>query len=119
MSIVAGIAESSASASRIRMMRRLSIMSASAPAGSANRNIGRLAATCTKDTIKGSELRLVMSQPAAALYIQLPKLVMMVAIQSALKTECRNGLHGDVIIRGHVGRGRRDSFVFPTIIRAL
>ena len=38
--------------------RRLSTMSASAPAGSANRNIGRLVATWTSDTISGSMLEL-------------------------------------------------------------
>src|ERR1700722_15321012 len=43
-------------------MRRASMMSVSAPAGRVRRNIGRVVATCTADTIIGSGLRLVMSQ---------------------------------------------------------
>src|ERR1700727_1187507 len=43
-------------------MRRASMMSVSAPAGSVRRNIGRVVATCTGETIIGSGLRLVMSQ---------------------------------------------------------
>ena len=61
---------------------RLSTMSARAPAGSANRNIGKVVATCTIDTMNGSGLRLVISQPDAALYIQLPMLAMTVAVHS-------------------------------------
>ena len=38
---------------------------------------------------------MVISHPAAALYIQPPIFATTVAIQSAVKTECRNGLHGD------------------------
>src|SRR6185437_1727556 len=83
------------SASKVRIKRRLSMMSASAPAGSANRNIGRLAAACTRATIKGSESRLVINQPAAALYIQPPMLETTVAAHSNLKTRPRNGLQND------------------------
>src|ERR1700721_3126038 len=43
-------------------MRRASIMSVIAPAGSVKRNIGSVVATWTADTIMGSGLRLVMSQ---------------------------------------------------------
>jgi hypothetical protein len=43
-------------------MRRASIMSVIAPAGSVKRNIGSVVATWTADTIIGSGLRLVMSQ---------------------------------------------------------
>src|SRR3984957_13981617 len=43
-------------------MRRASMMSVSAPAGRVSRNIGKVVATCTADTITGSGLRLVMSQ---------------------------------------------------------
>ena len=43
-------------------MRRASMMSVSAPAGRVRRNIGRVVATWTADTIIGSGLRLVMSQ---------------------------------------------------------
>ena len=41
--------------------RRLSTMSASAPAGSANRNIPKLVATCTSDTINGCVVRFVIA----------------------------------------------------------
>jgi hypothetical protein len=64
------------------MRRRLSIMSASAPAGSASRNNGRLLATCTSETMRALGSRLVISQPEAALYIQLPTLDTTVAIHS-------------------------------------
>src|SRR5215831_4925393 len=43
-------------------MRRVSMMSVSAPAGSVRRNIGSVVATWTADTTIGSGLRLVMSQ---------------------------------------------------------
>jgi hypothetical protein len=95
--------------SRARMKRRLSMMSASAPAGSANRNIGKLAAACTRDTIKGSESRLVINQPAAALYIQPPMLATTVAAQSSLKMRPRNGLQNDAGVTFCGGA----SFFFP------
>ena len=63
---------------------RLSTMSASAPAGNANRNIGRVVATCTIDTMNGSGLRLVISQPDAALYIQPPMFETTVAVHSTV-----------------------------------
>src|ERR1700752_716941 len=59
--------------------RRLSTISASAPAGRANRNIGRLLATWTRETVSGSGLRLVISQPDAAFYIQVPTFATTVA----------------------------------------
>src|SRR5574337_638428 len=43
-------------------IRRASTMSVRTPAGSVRRNIGRVVATCTADTIIGSGLRLVISQ---------------------------------------------------------
>jgi len=69
---------------RIRNRRR-STMSASAPAGMANRNIGNDVATCTIATMNGSGLRLVISHPDAALYIQLPIFETTVAVQSTAK----------------------------------
>ena len=60
-------------------------MSASAPAGKANKNMGNVVATWTIDTMNGSGLRLVISQPDAALYIQLPTLETTVAVQSTAK----------------------------------
>jgi len=54
---------------------------ASAPAGNANRNMGRLVATWTSDTVNGSSVNVVMSHAAAALYIQPPTLATTVAVQ--------------------------------------
>ena len=51
-----------------------------APAGSANRNSGRLVATWTRETISGLGSRLVMSHPEAALFIQEPTFETTVAI---------------------------------------
>src|SRR5262249_16159644 len=74
---------------------RTSRMSASAPAGIATRNIGSVVATCTSDTMNGSGLRLVISQPEAALNIQAPMLAMTVAVQMTANDGCRNGLKGE------------------------
>ena len=65
--------------------KRLSIMSARAPAGIAKRNIGNVVATCTSDTISGSGLRLVISHADAALKIQPPIFETTVAVQIAVK----------------------------------
>jgi len=54
--------------------RRLSTMSASAPAPSANKNIRTIEATWTKDTMNGPAFRLIISQPEGPLYIQVPML---------------------------------------------
>src|SRR6516162_7526943 len=70
---------------------RLSKMSASAPAGIANREIGRLLAACTSATINASGLSEVINQPDAALYIQPPTLETSVAVQRTVKAEWRNG----------------------------
>ena len=77
---------------------RLSTMSARAPAGRANRNIGNVVATCTIETMNGSGLSVVMSQPDAALYIQLPMFANTVAVQSTENVAWRNGFHGDVAL---------------------
>src|SRR5690242_1484648 len=71
-------------------------MSASAPAGIANRQIGRLAAACTSATIKGSGLSEVISQPDAALYIQPPTFDNSVAVQITVNAEWRNGAANDI-----------------------
>src|ERR1700733_14345852 len=79
------------------MMRdlRLSKISASAPAGIANRKIGRELTAITSATMNGSGLRLVMSQPQAALYIQPPTLETNVAVQITAKAGWRNGAAKD------------------------
>src|SRR3954464_9092404 len=90
--------------SRIKIKRRLSIISARAPAGSANRNIGRVVATWTRATINGSPVRVVISQPADALYIHPPMFATTVAIHRARKTECRKGLHAEDAANGTFSR---------------
>ena len=87
----ANIADTSVVApSRAIRNLRLSTMSASAPAGRANRNIGRLVATWTRATTSGLGSRLTISQPDAALYIQVPTLETTVAIQITVNARWRN-----------------------------
>lgn len=74
----------------------MSTMSASAPAGSASRNIGRLEATCTSETSNGSTVNSVISQPAAAPYIHQPMLVTTVAVHSTAYEVLRSGVNADV-----------------------
>ncbi len=57
----------------------------------ANRQIGSVLAACTSATISGSGLRLVISHPDAALYIQPPTLETSVAVHTTAKTGWRNG----------------------------
>ena len=80
----------------------MSKMSASAPAGNANRNTGSVVAVCTNATTKGSGLRLVISQPDAALYIQPPTLETRVAVQITAKTGWRNAAANDPDLRVEV-----------------
>jgi hypothetical protein len=61
-------------------------MSAIAPAGRASKKMGDVVAACTIETMNGSGLRLVISHPEAALYIQPPTLETTVAVHSTAKT---------------------------------
>ena len=65
--------------------RRRSTMSAIAPAGRLNRNMGKVVAAWTSATSNGSGRRLVISHAAAAFCIQLPTLETTVAAQSTEK----------------------------------
>lgn len=65
-------------------------MSASTPAGSAKRNMGRLDATWISDTVIGLASRPVISQPDAALYIQVPMFETTVAVHMIAKVRWRN-----------------------------
>ena len=89
---------------------RLSRLSVRAPAGMANRNSGRLDAACTSETMSGEGVRLVISHPQAAEYIQLPTLDTRVAVQITVNALRRKGDHGDVASPG--GSGLRCS-AFP------
>ena len=70
---------------------RLSKISANAPAGSASRKIGNVLTAWTSATTNGSGLRLVISQPEAALYIQPPTFDTTVAVQITANAAWRNG----------------------------
>jgi hypothetical protein len=85
-------------ASTTNSKRRRSTMSARAPAGRANRNSGRAAATCTSDTTEGLGSSSVISQPAAVSCIHEPIFEMTVATQIQAKAALRNGLQGDGLI---------------------
>src|SRR5688572_7192456 len=69
-------------------------MSASAPAGRANTAIGRVVATSTSETISGSGRRLVINQPLAICWIQVPRLETMLAVHNARNSGTFNGSHG-------------------------
>src|SRR5262249_14390752 len=97
----AGIAGLAAPA-KIRKRRR-STITASAPAGMASRKIGRLAATCTSETVSGSGLRLVISQLDAAVYIHVPRLVARLAVQITVKAGWRKGLQAEACGGGGAG----------------
>src|SRR5580692_7095873 len=89
-------------------------MSTSAPAGIANRNIGRLFATCTIETMNGLGSRLVMSQPEATLYIQPPMFEITVAAQTTANTLWRNGAQADASAGGDGAAG--GSFVVGALM---
>jgi hypothetical protein len=75
--------------------RRLSSMSVSAPEGTANRNIGRVDAVWTSDTISGLAFRFVMSHPEEALYIQVPMFDTRVTVQIIVNGLWRNATHAE------------------------
>jgi hypothetical protein len=70
--------------------RRASMRSASAPAGSVNRNIGRLLATCTMDTAIGSAFRFVISQAEEVSDMAMPVNENVVATQITENGRCEN-----------------------------
>jgi hypothetical protein len=78
-------------------MRRRSIRSANAPAGSENRNTGNVVAACTNATITGDGDgdSIVINQPAHISCIQLPTLEISVAPHNTANTECRSGVHAE------------------------
>ena len=88
--------------------RRRSTMSARAPAGSANTNIGNVVATWTSATISGLEARPVINQDAAEFCIQVPILATTVAVHRTAKAQCRSGPSGEPSCAG-AGRGYRAS----------
>src|ERR1700751_3898611 len=95
--------------------RRRSTMSANAPAGRLNRNMGKVVAAWTRATSNGSGRRLVISHAAAAFCIQLPMLETTVAVQSTAKIAWRNGLHAEPS-RSAVPGERSSGFISPSEI---
>jgi len=82
--------------------------------------MGKLAATCTRETIKGDESSEVMSHADVELYIQPPIFDTRVAVQMIAYGRYRKGLHNDaeedlaaIVISDvrklveHMGRARR------------
>ena len=80
--------------------RRRSMMSARAPAGSDNRNMGKMLAACTRATIAGEVESDVMSQAAPTLCIKVPILETRVASHNARNTGCCKGLQDEVAAGG-------------------
>src|SRR5260370_39104171 len=79
-------------------MRRRSSTSASAPAGSASKNRGRVVATCTSDTISGDGASNVMSQAAAESCIHVPMFDTTSAIQRPRNSGRRSGLQAEGVV---------------------
>lgn len=77
-----------------RSSRRRSTTSASAPAGSASRNMGRVVAACTRATHRGSGAMVAISQPAPTSFIQVPRLEITIAPQSTAKARWPRGDQG-------------------------
>src|SRR5579864_1124913 len=75
--------------------RRRSITSASAPAGSARKNDGRLVAACTSATSVVDVVNDVIIQEAPTFCSQVPTLEATVAIHSQRKSRCRSGLQAE------------------------
>src|SRR4051794_39226782 len=75
-----------------RSRRRRSSTSATAPAGSESRNIGRLVAACTSATRAGDGLSVVIIHDAPTFWNQVPMFDATLAIHSQRKIVCRNGL---------------------------
>ena len=73
-----------------RNLRRSKI-SASAPAGNAINNTGKLTATCTRATHIGELVSEVISQPVATFCIQLPVYEITAAIHRLRKSGSRKG----------------------------
>src|SRR5271154_3587238 len=75
--------------------RRASTTSARTPAGSVNRNIDRLLATCTAETDCGSAFSLVINHPEAVSYMAMPINAPVLASQITAKGRLRKTAHGE------------------------
>lgn len=88
--------------------RRLFTMSASAPAGSQSRKIGKVVATCTIATAVAEADMVVISQPAPTSRIQVPMLPRREATHSTAKTRWPNGAQGDAPPTAAAALGRSE-----------
>ena len=79
--------------------RRRSMMSASAPAGSASRKVGAVSAVCISATMMGVGARVVISHSAPTLCIHVPTFEATAAIHSARKSGRRSGAHAELASR--------------------
>ena len=64
------------------IIRRGSTISAIAPAGRVNRNIGSVVAACSSETSNGLRSSVVISQPDAVSYIAMPMSAHVLAVQT-------------------------------------
>ena len=85
-------------------------MSAIAPAGNVSRNIGRVMAIWTADTINGSGLRLVMSQLEAVSNIASPMVDTALAMRMTVKAVFANRPQRD-FLGGDASGSTMDSLV--------
>jgi hypothetical protein len=71
--------------------RRRSTMSASAPAGKAKRNTGKVVAVCTIATINVEGESVVINQAAPTSFIHVPILDTTVVVHNSVNAVCRKG----------------------------
>ena len=90
-----------------RISRRGSTMSASAPAGRVNRNIGRVVAAWTSEIVAGSRSRVVISHPDAVSYIEVPTSARAIAAQTTAKGVWENAPSHAQRASAGVSRNRR------------
>ena len=88
-------AVSSAPVCPSKISRRRSTRSASAPAGSAKRNSGRLDIVCMSDTIAADAESVVIVHTAAVSFMVLPTFETTLPIHSARKSGSFSGCQGD------------------------
>ena len=100
-------------------IRRRSMISAMAPAGSANNTTGSVVAACTAATMFGVGSNVVISQPAPTSCIHVPMLDNTVAHHRTANVRCLNGAHGEgfssdpVVITGRRG----EEFIYASSLR--
>ena len=97
------VSSASAAAANIQLCvtsnkRRRSTISASAPAGSANKKSGALSAVCINATMKGVGAKFVINHSAPTFCIHVPTFEATDAIHKARNKGCDKGLHADTCL---------------------